>query len=126
MFTQPSLDGQQIFGAAVRMQVIANPSESQVNTFFGVDGMTNVWGGSRGRTIMVEGLLYAPDIATLNAAETLFMSFNDFKARTLVDTRGRPWPNVVFKGEFAPDPMGPLAILGGWGLPYKAIFRGLA
>ena len=45
-------------------------------------------------------------------------SLADGLARSLFDTRGRTWANVVYLGEFQPDPMGPRPAVGagsgGW------------
>ena len=88
----------------------------------------------RGHVFSVTGILFAADIPTLNAEEQLFTagaigSYADGVARELFDTRGRTWENVLFLGEFVPDPMGPRPASAGdsigWALPYKATFRGL-
>jgi hypothetical protein len=107
----------------------------QVESFFGVSGVLSVFGGTRGRTFMVSGVLFDIDLPSLNANEALFLpgfsgSFADGIARVLFDTRGRTWQNVVYLGQFEPDHMGPQpGVCGsdsGWVLPYRAVFQGLS
>lgn len=119
-------DGASIFGAAVQFQHLPQPCAQQVNTFFGVNGTQSLYGGGRGRTFLVRGILQGATMADLNAAEAAILRYADGVARTLVDPRGRPWPNVVFKGEFQPDPRGPYSTPGGWAMPYRAVFYGLS
>ena len=117
--------GVNIFGSAVQFQHVAHPRVQQVNAFFGVSGTQLLDGGGRGRSFSIRGVLTAPSLAGLTAAEAQFADFADGEARTLVDPRGRAWPNVVFKGEFVPDPRGPQPCGAGWALPYRAVFHGL-
>ncbi len=65
------------------------------------------------------------DIPSLNSNEGLIHSFADGFARTLVDTRGNIWPNVVFLDEFQLDPIGPRPTPAGWCLPYRMTMHGL-
>jgi hypothetical protein len=118
-------NGVNIFGSAVRFQHVAHPRAQQVNAFFGVSGTQVLDGGGRGRSFFIQGVLVAPTIAGLGLAESGFASFADGVARTLIDPRGQVWKNVVFKGEFVPDPRGPKPASGGWALPYRAVFHGL-
>jgi hypothetical protein len=120
-----TLDGSNIFGAAVQFQHLAHPNAQQINTFFGVSGSQSLYGGGRGRMFLIKGILIGSAIQDLNTAEAQFQSYADGVARTLVDPRGRSWPNVIFRGEFIPDSRGPYAIATGWALPYKAVFHGL-
>jgi hypothetical protein len=135
----PSYGGQPIFGAAVTIQQIPFQCAQQLESFFGVPGLLSVFGGPRGRTFNISGILYDIDLPTLNSDEDVFTpgvygSVADGIARPLVDTRGRTWANVVYLGEFMPDPGGPRpgnwgAGSGGWDgwiLPYRAIFHGLS
>jgi hypothetical protein len=117
--------GSNIFGAAVRLQHVARANAQQENTFFGVTGTQTLYGGGRGRTFLITGVLVGGTLATLNAAESMFEDFADGIARPLTDPRGRTWPNVIYKGEFVPDPKGPYPTLDGWALPYRAVFHGL-
>ncbi len=119
-------DGINIFGAAVQLQQVASANAQQMNAFFGVTGTQTLFGGGRGRTFLIQGILLADTMDDLNAAESLLQSYADGVARTLVDQRGRAWPNVIYRGEFVPDLRGPyLTAGGGWALPYKAQFYGL-
>jgi hypothetical protein len=120
-----TLDGANIFGAAVQFQQVANPTAQQNNSFFGVSGTQSLFGGSRGRTFLIRGLLLGSTIEDLNAAEATILTYADGIARTLVDPRGRTWPNVIFRGEFTPESRGPYPTASGWALPYRAVFHGL-
>lgn len=131
----PTYGGVPIFGAAVRMRQIPVPASQQAEAFFGVPGIMSVFGGHRGRTFEVTGILYDDDISLLNSDEDVFTpgvsgTAADGVARVLFDTRGRSWANVVCLGEYQPDPNGPVrGLVGGfgfWVLPYRAIFHGLS
>jgi hypothetical protein len=118
-------DGSNIFGAAVQFQHLPQPNAQQVNSFFGVSGTQSLYGGARGRMFLIRGILVGSSIQDLNAAEVAFQNYADGIARTLVDPRGRTWANVIFRGELTPDPRGPYPTVGGWALPYRAVFHGL-
>jgi hypothetical protein len=118
-------NGENIFGSAVQFQHVAKPRVQQVVTFFGVSGTHVLDGGGRGRAFFIRGVLAAPSLAALNMAEAKFHDYADGVARILVDNRGRAWSNVVFKGEFVPDPRGAIPMGSGWALPYRAVFHGL-
>ncbi len=131
----PTFGGVPMFGIAVKIEEVPMQSAQQLEAFFGVPGLLSVFGGSRGRTFNVSGVLYDVDIPSLNADEDLFTpgvpgSMADGIARPLFDTRGRTWANVVYFGQFQPDPMGPRPAAwaggGGWALPYRAVFHGLS
>ena len=131
----PTYGGIPIFGQAVRIDQQPGQAAQQVETFFGVSGVLSLFGGTRGRTFLVSGVLYDVDLPTLNADEALFLpglsgSFADGVARVLFDTRGRTWQNVVYLGQFEADPLGPQpGVWGsdsGWILPYRAVFHGLS
>lgn len=118
-------NGENIFGSAVRFQHVARPRAQQVVAFFGVSGTQVLDGGGRGRAFLIRGVLTAPTLQGLNAIEARFLDYADGIARVLVDNRGRAWPNVVFRGEFVPDPRGVVPAGSGWALPYRAVFHGL-
>jgi hypothetical protein len=118
-------DGNAIFGLAVAVQHLPNPSAQQTTGFFGVTGTQLVFGGGRGRVFQIKGVLIGVDLAGLAAAEATLLSYDDGIARTLTDCWGRNWPQVVFTGQYQPDPVGPRPFDGGWALAYRATFRGL-
>lgn len=118
-------NGENVFGSAVQFQHVAKPRAQQVVAFFGVSGTQVLDGGGRGRAFFIRGVLTAPTLQALDAAEARFHDFADGVARILVDNRGRIWPNVVFKGEFIPDARGAIPSGVGWALPYRAVFHGL-
>jgi hypothetical protein len=121
-----TLDGYPIFGDAVTVIHNPHPNAQQINQFFGIDGQQTLFGGTRGRTFIVSGVLTAPNMLILNTAETTLLSFADGLTHTLLDNRGRTWPNVIFRGEYTPSPMGPCPLAGGgWCLPYRLVMEGL-
>jgi hypothetical protein len=131
----PTYGGVPIFGLAVHIEQVPAQAAAQSEAFFGVPGMLSVFGGTRGRTFQVQGVLYDVDIPTLSLDENIFTpgvtgTVADGVARPLFDTRGRTWANVIYLGEFQPHPMGPRpAVWGGgsgWALPYRAVFHGLS
>jgi hypothetical protein len=132
LFT-PSYGGDEIFGEAVKIEMVPAQTVEQMESFFGINGTFALFGGSRGRVFQVSGLLVVEQdedddpttISDLNGIEANFLSYNDGVARTLFDTRGRSWDNVIFRGEFTPDSGGPRPTDFGWCLPYRAIFHGL-
>ena len=124
-----------ILALSIPTPTFAGEAAQQVETFFGVSGVLSLFGGARGRTFLVSGVLYDVDLPSLNADETLFLpglsgSYADGVARVLFDTRGRTWQNVVYLGQFEADPLGPQpGVWGsdsGWILPYRAVFHGLS
>ena len=90
----PSFGGITIFGAAVSMATADITRQSQVNSFFGINGLELLDGGFRGRVTKVRGVLYGASTLGLAGAENLFRSLNDGATRTLVDSLGMAWTNV--------------------------------
>lgn len=125
----PTYDGSAIFGSCCKVQHIPAANAQQVDAFFGLTGTTTLFGGGRGRAFTISGVLFEADVDGLNADEALIMSYADGIARVFVDSRGRSWPGVIFKGEFTTDAMGPRpAVSGGnsgWALAFKCVLHGL-
>ncbi|WP_422932028.1 hypothetical protein [Singulisphaera sp. PoT] len=122
-FFPPSYGGDSMFGYAVKMKMVVNPTAEQLNQFFGISGSQSLYGGTRGRTFLVDGLFAAEDLDTLNAYEGNFLSYLDGIARTMVDTRGRAWANVLLRQLEPGEKI--LHDQRGLYLPYKAMFNGL-
>ena len=121
-----TLDGNAIFGTAVTVNHNPHPNAQQMNQFFGTDGQQTLFGGTRGRTFIISGVLSASNMPTLNAVEATLLSYADGLTHTLVDNRGRIWPNVIFRGEYTPSSMGPRPLAGGgWCLSYRLVMEGL-
>ncbi len=59
-----TLDGNPIFGDAVCVQHLPHPNTQQINEFFGINGQQTLFGGTRGRTFAISGVLSAgpPDV----------------------------------------------------------------
>ena len=122
----PSLGGVNIFGVCVQIQHTPNPNAEQLNEFFGTSGMQSLYGGGRGRAWQIKGLLVgATESAVISAQQNIY-SYADGLARAFVDNDGITWSNVVFRGEFQPDPGGirPCNPYG-YGRGYSMILRGL-
>ena len=90
----PNYGGLTIFGSAVAMATADVPRQSQVNSYFGINGLETLDGGFRGRLTKVRGVLHGASALDLAAAENLFRSLNDGLTRTLVDNLGLIWLNV--------------------------------
>jgi|SRR6516162_9682962 hypothetical protein len=125
MFATPSYGGSPIFGLVTSFAHIPTNVAKQAASFAGVPGMLNLFCGSRGRTFQIRGVFTGPDIPTVNSMEANLLSFADGIARTLTDTRGRSFDNVIFENEYQPDAMGPRPTDTGWCLAYSVTFRGL-
>jgi hypothetical protein len=121
----PSFGGSSVFGTACHVVHVPHPVALQKDGFFGVTGMTALFGGGRGRTFDVTGVLVGSDLPSLIVAEGALLACADGIARTFVDTQGRAWPNVIFEGEYQPSPEGPKSTDFGWCLPYCCILHGL-
>jgi hypothetical protein len=121
----PSFGGSSVFGTACHVVHVPHPIALQRDGFFGVTGMTSLFGGGRGRTFEVTGLLVGSDVPSVIVAEGALLACADGIARTFVDTQGRSWPNVIFDGEYQPSAEGPKPTDFGWCLPYRCILHGL-
>jgi hypothetical protein len=121
----PTFGGSSIFGTACHVVHSPHPVALQKDGFFGVPGMTSLFGGGRGRAFEITGVLVAADLPGVIAAEGALLSYADGVARTFVDTQGRAWPNVLFEGEYQPSPGGPKPTDFGWCLPYRCVLHGL-
>lgn len=121
----PMFGGEYLFGTACHVVHAPHATAEQQASFFGVTGMTSLFGGGRGRVFEVSGLFVGSDLAAVFGGESALLSFADGIARTFIDTQGRAWPNVIFKGEYTPSPDGPKATDFGWCLPYRCILHGL-
>lgn len=90
-------NGSSIFGYGVQINTVTNPLAVQLNAFFGLNNQQLMMGGLRGRYTTVQGVLYGSSAANLNTAIGLFESYVDGVARTLVDTFGNAWPQVILE-----------------------------
>lgn len=122
-----TLDGQLVFGAAVKISHSPHRNAHQIAEFAGVNGTLSTFMGTRGRTFAVEGLFYGETADDCIAADALMRTFADGAAHTLVDTYGRVWANmIIFRGEIENGPGGPKPGSGGiWYWPYKLVLEGL-
>ncbi len=120
-----SYGGVAIFGVAVSMSTADNVRESQVNSFFGLNGLETLDGGFRGRITRVRGVLHGPSALLLASAEGLFRSYNDGVARLLIDNLGTVWPNVRLL-MFHPHGMVRQSVDGTYFRAYQASFLHLA
>lgn len=116
----PTYDGVNLFGYAVKTRMIQNPSAAQINEFFGVTGTQSLYGGGRGRTFLIDGVLTAPDYPTLQTLIGQILSYDDGIGRVFYHPVYGTWGSVVFR-KFEPGER----IIWGCALPYKAQFDGL-
>jgi hypothetical protein len=121
----PTFGGSAIFGLALHCPMVPHPGAVQRTGIFGQNGVLSLYGGSRGRDFPWECLFVAEDLYMLYSYEAILMNFADGKARTLTDNQGRVWPNVIFLGEYWPDPGGPKWTDTGVCLPYRVLLEGL-
>ena len=68
----PTYGGLPIFGLAVHIEQLPQQAAQQLDAFFGVPGWLSVFGGTRGRTFGIQGVLYDIDLPTLNTDEDIF------------------------------------------------------
>jgi hypothetical protein len=97
-----TFDGLFLFGEAVCMMTGDPEREVQFGTYFGLNGISSINGGSRGRRTTVRGLLVANDLAAYNVMEGFFYAYLNAGNFTLVDTQGRTWPQVRLTS-FSPE-----------------------
>ena len=117
----PAYNGVNIFGTGVIMETKDRPRARQINSFFGLNGCTFIDGGSRGRVTQVEGVLVASSLSSLSDAEQTFRVFADGEPRTLIDTFGNAWTNVILE-QFQPIGRIRQSAQGGFLRAYKAGF----
>jgi len=122
----PSYGGIPMFGLVTSFVMTPNPAARQIDAIFGQDGELSLYGGARGRTFQIAGVLLDVDIEGLNVDEGVILNTEGPTPQTLVDTRGNSWPNVVFDGEYRPDPSGPHPTDTGWCLAYRMTLHGLS
>jgi hypothetical protein len=123
-----TLDGAAVLGYAVHCREIPSATANQVASFFGLNGVVSLSGGSRGRVLEVTGVFFGNSISAINFAEAALQNFADGNVHTLADDRGRVYPYVIFRNEIQPDPTGPHPTSwngGGWTLSYSAAFHSL-
>lgn len=116
-------DGYALFGSVVRCKHVPNANAAQVASYFGIRGTQSIDGGGRGRAFLIDGLWLAEATAELRGFETVLESYADGVPRVLVDTFGKAWDDVVYRGEYQPGELHFLA--GGYALPFKCVFHGL-
>jgi hypothetical protein len=121
-----TIDGSAVFGLAVHVQHNPHPNAQQMNEFFGVNGNQTLFGGTRGRTLLISGVFIGNSIGDINAAESALLSFADGLPHTLSDDRGRSFPNIIFRGDYQSFEQGPRLLAGGgYCMPFKCTMMGL-
>lgn len=122
-----TLDGQPVFGAAVRIAHTPYQNAHQIVAFPGINGNLGVFMGTRGRTFNVEGVFYGETAYDCIAAEAVMRSFADGALHVLIDTYDRVWPRVFFRGQIENGLGGPKpGSQGYWYWPYKLVLEGLS
>ena len=87
--------GVNIFGTSVKALTNMAPISVKRSAFFGLEGLFQIYGGGRGGTHVFTGTLQGSNSGNLEAAINTFKTYADGIARTLVDTTGTSWNNVV-------------------------------
>ena len=120
------LDGQNIFGGAISVMEQPTASDCQVNAFFGVNGVQALFGGTRGRTFFIKGVLGGPTQMSVQDSRDVIDSFDDGLFHVLVDTAGNGWQNVQYLSEFTWESDRYFYSFGvqAWVRPYKLIMHG--
>ena len=125
-----TFDGQFVFGVAVQIKHVQNADAAQIAAFFGLNGLTSSWGGSRGRTFMVQGCFVGQSIGDCLNADAFMRSYADGFGYVLTDTYDRVWYPVTFDGNIDTQEGGPVpgSAQGQyvWLWPYKLVLKGLA
>ena len=115
-------NGAAVFGVANHAPM--NPAQPAIQyaSFFGVPGMTAKFGGSRGRTWSIRGVLVAPDLPTLNAVQISLQSLiENMTPGTFTDSQGNSWPYCLFDGTVQWHPEGPKITDSDWILPFAGL-----
>lgn len=122
----PSLDGAYIFGPLCHVTQSPRPLDRQVDAYPGINGVTSLMMGSRGRSFLVRGILVSDSIFDLAAAKAFLESYADGIGRTFVDTDGTSWPNVLLEGPVQYDQRGPRPCPDGWLIEFACMLTGLS
>lgn len=122
----PTYGGLFIFGTACKVAHDPVPVVIQEDSFFGINGVVSLYGGSRGRTFVVSGVLVDEDPSSVSFDEQTLLNFADGIARDFTDTTGVLWPNVLITGPYRRHPDGIRPTIGGYCLPYQIVLRGLS
>lgn len=103
-----------------------NANAQQINEFFGIQGNQSLYGGSRGRMFLIQGVFLAQAIGLVFLSEQLLLSYADGFSHTLVDNFGNVYQNVVFDADYQRTGIPRPAAGGiGYAMPYRAAMRGL-
>jgi hypothetical protein len=121
-----TIDGVFAFGSAVHVQMNPHPNAQQINDFFGINGNQTLFGGTRGRTLLISGVFLGFSIPAINGSEALLLSYADGNVHTVIDDRFRVFSNVIYRGDYQSYEGGPRpAAGGGYILPFKCTMLGL-
>jgi len=122
-------DGSPIFGLSVRCVHMPQENAMQMAAFFGVNALQSIMGGTRGRIFQISGLFYGPLPIDCVTQELFLLSYADGIGRTLIDTTGVSWSNVIFSGLYSRQNNGQFGVLcdgsGYFCLPYSCVFKGV-
>jgi hypothetical protein len=124
-----TIDGSAVLGFCVSIKETPHANAQQYNEYFGISGEQSLFGGQRGRSFTVSGLVMASDFGNLESIKEEILSFADGLTHTLVDTLGNTWFNVILTNEWEwtgiPRPTFASGFGTGIGRPYTLKMRGI-
>lgn len=125
-----TLDGQFVFGAAVRIAHTPHPNSHQIVSFPGLNGQASSYMGSRGRLFVVDGCFFGDTAYDCIQAEYVMRTFADGQGHELVDTFDRAWAPVIFRGDIQTEGGPKPGSVGGYGYAwvwkYRLVLEGLS
>ena len=124
-FYVPPSWGSVPLGTAVKIMHTPGANAAMISAFFGAGGLQSLDGGARGRTFMIEGLATAAFPSGCDAFAAQLEGLADGRGRTLVDTVGNQWQQVVYRREFAWSGTYMPLISGGFCRPFRMVLHGL-
>lgn len=91
----PSFDGLTgFFGAAYKISTSNVERSTQINEFFGLDGIEALDGGFRGRITVATGIAYGDTINDVASVIETIRGYDNGLYYTLIDSAGVTWPLV--------------------------------
>lgn len=118
-----TFNGDAIFGDAVSVIVVSNPTSLGLDRYFNHEGKAPLLPPNCERAFVVSGVLSGKTIGDLTAVQNVLLDYAHGVPSDLVDARGRTWRDVTFSpDDYHPSPTGPRPLAGGgWCLAYRIV-----